>query len=109
MKKRRLDRDRALRHELDLGVNATLNMGGGTMSRVASHKMNGRILFAFGDCVMGRGHIRQLQQTYSSSYRYLVKKLRSLGHKVVFYPERYTSQRFPITGTQMEDSGSDQV
>jgi hypothetical protein len=43
---------------------------------------------------------------YSSVYRYLVTKLRSLGHKVV---ERFTSQRFPMTGTQMQFSGSNQV
>jgi hypothetical protein len=48
-------------------------------------------------------------KTYSSAYRYLVTKLRRLGHKVVFYPERFTSKRFPMTGTQMQFSGSNQV
>ena len=67
---------------------------------------NDQILFAFGDCIM-KGATKL--KTYSSAYRYLVTKLRSLGHKVVFYPERFTSQRFPITGTQMEFSGSNQV
>jgi hypothetical protein len=98
MKKRRFDLERGLRHELDLGVNATIKTGGGLMGR----KSDGTILFAFGDCVMSIGK-------YSSSYRYLVTKLRSLGHKVVFYPEKWTSQRFPMTGEQMQASGSNQV
>ena len=38
--------------------------------------------------------------------KHLVTTLRSLGHRVVFYPERFTSQRFPMTGTQI---GSNQV
>jgi hypothetical protein len=47
---------------------------------------------------------------FSSAYRYLVIKLRSLGHKVVFYPEQFTSQlRFPMTGTQMQLSDSNKV
>ncbi len=67
---------------------------------------NDQILFAFGDCIMkGQTKLR----IYSSAYRYLVTKLRSLGHKVVFYPERITSKRFPMTGTQMQFSGSNQV
>lgn len=69
---------------------------------------NDQILFAFGDCLMGRGDGKKIQ-SYSSSYRYLVQKLRSLGHKVVFYPEQYTSQRFSMTGTQIKASGSNQV
>lgn len=115
MKKRRFDYKRGLRHELDFGVNAVLKMGGGNMNRksklsqdVESDKQNDQILFAFGDCLMGRGDGKKIQ-SYSSSYRYLVQKLRSLGHKVVFYPEQYTSQRFPMTGTQMQASGSNQV
>jgi hypothetical protein len=111
MKKRRFDQKRALRHELDLGVNAALVMGDGSMNQVASEFKDdprNQILYAFGDCVMGRGDKKKIQ-TYSSSYRYLVKKLRSLGHKVVFYSEPFTSQRFPITGTQMEASGWNQV
>jgi hypothetical protein len=67
---------------------------------------NDQILFAFGDCIM-KGQTKL--KTYSSAYRYLVTKLRSLGHKVVFYPERFTSQRFPMTGTQMKFSGANQV
>ena len=67
---------------------------------------NDRILFAFGDCIM-KGQTKL--KTYSSAYRYLVTKLRSLGHKVVFYPEQFTSKRFPMTGTQMQFSGSNQV
>lgn len=115
MKKRRFDLKRALRHESDLTVDAVIKMGRGNMNRKAKKLNEGdlgpndRILFAFGDCVMGRGHNKKLLQTYSSSYRYLVNKVRTLGHKVVFYPEQFTSQRFPITGTQMEDSGSNQV
>ncbi len=42
---------------------------------------NDQILFAFGDCIM-KGQTKL--KTYSSAYRYLVTKLRSLGHKVVF-------------------------
>jgi hypothetical protein len=60
---------------------------------------NDRILFSFGDCIM-KGQTKL--KTYSSAYRYLDTKLRSLGHRVVFYPERFTSQRFPMTGTQMQ-------
>ena len=117
MKKRRFDYKRGLRHELDLGVNSVLKMGGGNMNQKSkiSEKQekdqvnpNDQILFAFGDCLMGRGDGKNIQ-SYSSSYRYLVQKLRSLGHKVVFYPEQYTSQRFPMTGTQMKASGSNQV
>ena len=78
-------------------------MGNGSMDK----KSDGTILFAFGDCVMGKGKSKLKQ--YSSSYTYLVKKLRSLGYKVVFYPEQYTSQRFPNTGQVMEASGSNQV
>ena len=40
---------------------------------------NDRIIFAFGDCIM-KGQTKL--KTYSSAYRYLVTKLRSLGHKV---------------------------
>jgi hypothetical protein len=64
---------------------------------------NDQILFAFGDCIM-KGQTK----IYSSAYRYLVTKLRSLGHRVVFYPGRFISQRFPMTGTQMQFSGANQ-
>ena len=104
MKKRRFDLMRALRHELDLGVNATLKTGGGSMAT----KSDGSILFAFGDCLMSDSGRKKIK-SYSSSYRYLVTKLRSLGHKVVFYPEHWTSQRFPMTGQKMKGSGSNEV
>ena len=105
MKKRRFDLQRALRRELDLGVSSAIKMGGGTMTEKST---SGSILFGFGECLMSDSG-NKLIKTYSSSYRYLVQKLRSLGHKVVFYPEKWTSQRFPMTGEQMVASGSNQV
>jgi hypothetical protein len=68
-------------------------------SRQINPTPNDQILFAFGDCIM-KGQTRL--KTYSSAYHYLVTKLRSLGHGVVFYPERFTSQRFRMTGTQIQ-------
>jgi hypothetical protein len=58
---------------------------------------NDRILFAFGDGIM-KGQTKLKRPSLLP-----IIKLRSLGHKVVFYPEQFTSQlRFPMTGTQMQ-------
>jgi hypothetical protein len=102
MKKRRFDLKRALKSQLDMGVQALLRMAGKRMDEVS----DGSVVFSCGDCFVDSGDIVGY---YSAFVRYFIKKVRQLGYKVIFEDEFHTSQKFPMLGYQVKGTGRNRI
>lgn len=101
-KKRQFDLSLALRREMDLAFSAILKMAG----KKSGHKSDGTLILNIGDCQMGRG---KNAGVYSTFQRYMVKKIRALGYKVLTDSEYFTSQKFPLVGYPVVQSGNDMI
>jgi hypothetical protein len=97
MKRKLWDFKKAQRAEFDRGVDAILRM---VDVENRSRGDDRKVVFA-----LGNADFQSKKSVHVSFENYFIAKVRSLGYKVVFVDEYYTSQKAPCCGNQTEFFG----
>ena len=97
--KRRWDLEKALRGEYDRAVSGIMSMVGVDWSRPTLNDQN-RVLF-----VVGTGKFGSTNSLHTSFSEYFIKKVTSLGYRVLGVDEYFTSQKCPCCKQQTESIG----